>query len=125
MAAGEQAPVRRLFGTAAKRVRSLQTCPTTTPSPRFVATLKTKCFGDAAECMAFDYIETFHNRKRRHSTLGYQSPQTLAKLAKQIAAPPASTFSEEDHVNTSAEFRRRLMMSTGVRDSGQTQCVSD
>jgi len=47
----------------------------------FVATLKTECFGDsipptkaAAELMAFDYLETFYNPRRRHSALGYRSP---------------------------------------------------
>ena len=47
----------------------------------FVATLKTECFDDsipptraAAELMAFDYIETFYNRRRRHSSLAYKSP---------------------------------------------------
>ena len=28
----------------------------------------------AAELMAFDYIETFYNRRRRHSSLAYKSP---------------------------------------------------
>ena len=52
----------------------------------FVATLKTECFGDAipptraaAELMAFDYIETFYNRRRRHSSLGYRSPLDFEK----------------------------------------------
>jgi len=47
----------------------------------FVATLKTECFGDqipssktAAKLAIFDYIETFYNRRRRHSSLGYLSP---------------------------------------------------
>ncbi|MEM9074213.1 MAG: IS3 family transposase, partial [Myxococcota bacterium] len=25
----------------------------------------------------FDYVETFYNRHRRHSTLGYQSPAAI------------------------------------------------
>jgi len=47
----------------------------------FVATLKTECFGDsipptkaAAKTIVFDYIETFYNTRRRHSSLGYLSP---------------------------------------------------
>ena len=47
----------------------------------FVATLKTECFGNsipisktAAKLAIFDYIETFYNRRRRHSSLGYLSP---------------------------------------------------
>jgi transposase InsO family protein len=47
----------------------------------FVATLKTECFGGiipptrvAARLMIFDYLETFYNRRRRHSSLGYLSP---------------------------------------------------
>ena len=52
----------------------------------FVATLKTECFGSsipptraAAELMAFDYIETFYNPHRRHSSLGYRSPLDFEK----------------------------------------------
>ena len=52
----------------------------------FVATLKTECFGTsipltraAAELMAFDYIETFYNRRRRHSSLGHRSPLAFEK----------------------------------------------
>jgi putative transposase len=52
----------------------------------FVATLKTECFGGtippskaAAKLMAFDYIETFYNRRRRHSSLGYRSPEAFEK----------------------------------------------
>jgi putative transposase len=47
----------------------------------FWATLKTECFGDEiprnrahAQSMLFDYIETFYNPKRLHSSLGYRSP---------------------------------------------------
>jgi len=57
----------------------------------FVATLKTECFGAsipptraAAELMAFDYIETFYNRRRRHSSLGQRSP---LDFEKQMFAP--------------------------------------
>ena len=52
----------------------------------FVATLKTECFGDslpptraAAELLAFDYIETFYNPHRRHSSLGNRSPLDFEK----------------------------------------------
>jgi putative transposase len=47
----------------------------------FVATLKTECFGDtipaskaSAKLAIFDYIESFYNRRRRHSSLGFLSP---------------------------------------------------
>ena len=47
----------------------------------FFSTLKTECvyrmaFADRrqAHSMLFDYIETFYNPKRRHSSLGYLSP---------------------------------------------------
>jgi len=52
----------------------------------FVATVKTECFGRsipstkaAARLMVFDYIETFYNRRRRHSSLGYRSPLDFEK----------------------------------------------
>lgn len=48
----------------------------------FWATLKTECFGSyipktkaEAHLMIFDYIETFYNTRRLHSSLGYTSPQ--------------------------------------------------
>jgi transposase InsO family protein len=47
----------------------------------FWATLKTECFAEglpptraAATAMIFDYIETFYNPVRRHSSLGFLSP---------------------------------------------------
>lgn len=47
----------------------------------FWATLKTECFASLipktkhqAKLMIFDYIETFYNRSRLHSSLGYKSP---------------------------------------------------
>jgi len=47
----------------------------------FFSTLKTECiagrvFSTRAEAnlALFDYIETFYNRRRRHSSLGYRSP---------------------------------------------------
>jgi putative transposase len=50
----------------------------------FWATLKTElvhheCYGsrDQARASIFEYIEVFYNRKRLHSTLGYQSPETF------------------------------------------------
>ena len=33
----------------------------------------------AAELMAFDYIETFYNRRRRHSALACRSPLEFEK----------------------------------------------
>lgn len=48
----------------------------------FWATLKTECFGEEiprtrkeAELRIFSYIEGFYNSRRRHSALGYRSPE--------------------------------------------------
>jgi transposase InsO family protein len=54
----------------------------------FWSTLKTETGIDeatpisrrAAELIVFDYIETFYNPKRRHSSLGYLSPVAFEKL---------------------------------------------
>lgn len=43
----------------------------------FVATLKAECFSEGlppSRAAAFDYIESFCNRRRRHSSLGRLSP---------------------------------------------------
>lgn len=52
----------------------------------FWATLKTECFNNlipetraAARSMIFDYIETFYNPLRRHSSLGFLSPENFEK----------------------------------------------
>ena len=53
-------------------------------------TLKTECFRDKipinwaeARAMLFDYIETFYNPKRLHSSLGYLSPLEFENLLQQ------------------------------------------
>jgi len=53
----------------------------------FVATFKAECFGGyvpatriEAKLLTFDYIESFYNRRRRHSSLGYRSPLEFESL---------------------------------------------
>ena len=36
---------------------------------------------DEARASAFEYIEVFYNRVRRHSALGYQSPVEYERVA--------------------------------------------
>jgi putative transposase len=59
----------------------------------FWATLKTECLAGyipatrgEARSMIFDYIETFYNPKRRHSSLGYLSPLAFEQQHATFAA---------------------------------------
>jgi transposase InsO family protein len=60
------------------------------------ATLKSDIFPDnhrftsRAEALRqlFDYLETFYNKRRLHSSLGYQTPQTVLSLSFQNSLPP-------------------------------------
>jgi transposase InsO family protein len=54
----------------------------------FFATLKVELLGDdvfadqaTAQKIVFEYIETYYNRRRRHSTLGYVSPAAYEEAA--------------------------------------------
>lgn len=56
----------------------------------FWGTLKEECLGrnvyrtrKEAKTAVFDYIETFYNRKRKHSFLGYLSPDLYEKQVKE------------------------------------------
>jgi transposase InsO family protein len=78
----------------------------------FVATLKTECFGDAipptratAELMAFDYIETFYNR-RRHGSLGYRSPLVFEK---QIFPPKQKPPTSTTYQKSKPRFRGKII----------------
>jgi putative transposase len=61
----------------------------------FLATLKTECFHDQiplnlkqAQAMLFDYIETFYNPTRLHSSLGYLSPIEFENSLSLPIQPP-------------------------------------
>jgi len=83
----------------------------------FVATLKTECSGRsipptkaAARLMIFDYIETFHNPRRRHSALGYRSPldfeeQMFPKKQKQLTST--------NYQKPKPRFRRKIITLLG------------
>lgn len=40
---------------------------------------------DEARASVFDYIEAFYNRRRIHSTLGYQSPADFERARTNVA----------------------------------------
>lgn len=74
------------FGAAASMSRKAN-CYDNAIMESFWATLKTECFGSfipqtkqQAKLMLFDYIESFYNRVRLHSSLGYRSPLEFENL---------------------------------------------
>lgn len=64
-------------------------CYDNAPMESFFASLKTErleqehfATRDAACAATFEYVETFYNRQRRHSTLGYRSPAEFEAMDK-------------------------------------------
>ncbi len=62
-------------------------------SESFVASLKTELLHrhrfptwEAARTAVFDYIESFYNRSRRHSSLGYLSPSDYEQATMEAVA---------------------------------------
>jgi putative transposase len=58
----------------------------------FWATLKTECFQNQiplnrahAQALLFNYIETFYNPKRLHSSLGYLSPLEFERSFQRVS----------------------------------------
>ena len=67
-------------------------CWDNAPSESFFHTLKTELIHhrryltrEEAKQEIFEYIEVFYNRKRRHSTLGYQSPLDFEQKCLSVA----------------------------------------
>ena len=63
-------------------------CWDNAPVESFFATLKRELIHhrryqsrDEARCDIFEYIEVFYNRERRHSSLGYLSPEAYEQAA--------------------------------------------
>jgi len=82
----------------------------------FFATLKTECFQNnipqdslQAHRMLFDYIESFYNTQRLHSSLGYRSP--LEVHSSRVATPLGVIAGEEraqsNHSQRTVTFRRQ------------------
>ena len=49
-----------------------------------------------ARMAVFEFIEAWYNRKRRHSALGYLSPEEFERTAAQGASRPAATTEQHD-----------------------------
>jgi putative transposase len=63
----------------------------------FISTIKNKLIKrktwtsrDQARLAVFSYIETFYNPRRRHSALGYHSPNEYENMTKETPAPAAA-----------------------------------
>ena len=71
----------------------------------FWATLKAECFAGSipttrsqARSLLFDYIETFYNPARLHSSLGFKSPISFEQsIQNKPTQSLPSTFSKKDH----------------------------
>ena len=72
-------------------------CWDNAPTETFFATLKrelvyrmTFATREQAHTAVFEWIETWYNRKRRHSSLGYLSPEVFEKNYQQQQEPIAA-----------------------------------
>ena len=74
--------------TSQARFSTAHSCYENALAESFFATLKSEeaqgyPSREVAKRYLFDYLETFYNRKRRHSSLGYHSPAAFEELAAQ------------------------------------------
>ena len=72
--------------TSQARFSTAHSCYENALAESFFATLKSEeaqsyPSREVAKRQLFDYLETFYNRKRRHSSLGYHSPAAFEELA--------------------------------------------
>jgi putative transposase len=83
----EELEKNRLEGSMSRRGN----CWDNAPMESFFATLKRE-LGDEFESrqearrLVFEYLEVFYNRKRRHSSLGYLSPQEFERQQQSLVA---------------------------------------
>ena len=83
--------ILRLNGGVAS-MGSVGDCYDNAVAESFVHTLKGECLNDTqlisrdfTERLIFDYIEVFYNRKRKHSSLGFVSPEEFEKKSSSVA----------------------------------------